>query len=178
MTFRLTFRMSVGILLAASVCGQTTEEYRVKAAFLYNFAKFVEWPPRAFKGPVDPIAICIVGKDPFGPALTQAVNGKTVEGKPYSIRQIADPQQVSGCHILFVGASERKVMRAVLSAAHGAPVLTVGEADAFAAEGGIVNFKIESGRVRLQINIDSAGEAGLSISSKLLGLAEIVRNRK
>ena len=178
MIFRLSLGVSVVVMLAAAARGQTTEEYRVKAAFLYNFAKFVEWPSQAFKGPTDPIAICILGKDPFGAALIQAVNGKVIEGKPFRIRLISDAQQASGCHILFVTGSERKLQRPILDAIRGIPVLTVGETDAFVAEGGIVNFKIEAGRVRLQVSIDAAEQAGLSISSKLLSLAEIVRKRK
>jgi hypothetical protein len=178
MIFRLSFGIGAAALLAAAAHGQTTEEYRVKAAFLYNFAKFVEWPSQAFKGPADPIAICIVGKDPFGAALTQAVNGKSIEGKPFCIRIVSDAQQVSGCHILFVGGSEKKLQRPILEASHRISILTVGETEAFLADGGIVSFKIEAGRVRLQVSIDAAEQAGLSISSKLLSLAEIVGKRK
>jgi hypothetical protein len=176
MIFRLSFKIGVGILLVAAVRGQTTDEYHVKAAFIYNFAKFVEWPPRTFKGRADPIGICVLGKDPFGDALTEAVNGKAIEGKPFAVREIADAQHASGCHILFIVGSERKRVRPILDAIRGAAILTVGETDGFASEGGMINFKIEAGRVRLQINIDAAEQAQLGISSKLLSLSEIVRN--
>lgn len=176
MIFRPSLRIGVAVLLVAAGRAQTTDEYHVKAAFIYNFAKFVEWPPQAFKGRADPITICILGKDPFGDALTQAVNGKAIEGKPFFVREIPDAQHAAGCHILFIVGSERKRLRSILDALRGAAVLTVGETDGFASEGGIINFKIDAGRVRLQINIDAAEHARLSISSKLLSLSEIVRN--
>jgi hypothetical protein len=167
--------MILGLLMAASACGQAAEEYRVKAAFLFNFAKFVEWPPLAFKTAGDPITICVAGKDSFGGALDQAVSGKTVQGRPFVVRQLADIQQVGTCQIVFVGSSERKRLAAIFHEIRTSGVLTVGECDNFTAEGGIVNFRIVDGTVRIQINVDAAAEQGLHISSKLLSLAEIVR---
>lgn len=154
--------------------GQTVNEYRVKAAFLYNFAKFVEWPAHGAKGPGDAIAICVLGKNPFGDALAEAVNGKTIENTPFIVRQLADVQEAGACRILFISSSERKNFHAILSGLRTAHVLTVGEADNFTAEGGIVTFKVEDGSVRIQINPDAAAEAKLHISSKLLSLAQIV----
>jgi hypothetical protein len=167
--------MIVGVLLATAVWAQTADEYRLKAAFLFNFAKFVDWPPGAFKTAGDPISICIVGKNPFGGALDQAVNGQAVQGKSFSIRQITDVHQMRGCHIIFVSSSERKRLPAIFSEIKTLGVLTVGECDNFAAEGGVVNFRIEEGTVRIQINVDAAALQQLHISSKLLSLAEIVR---
>jgi hypothetical protein len=173
MIFGLSFATCV--LLAADARGQATEEYRVKAAFLYNLTKFVGWPAQVIKGSRAPIEICILGKDPFGSALAEAVNDKAIEGRPFSIRQIADVQQAASCQILFVSASERKRLRPILDVVRDGPVLTVGDTDGFASEGGIVNFKIEAGRVRLQINMVAAERARIGISSKLLSLAEIVK---
>lgn len=167
--------MTLGLLLATVACGQTSEEYRVKAAFLFNFAKFVEWPPQAFKSAGDPIAICVVGKDPFGGALDQAVSGQTVQGKSFSVRQLTDVQQIATCHIVFVSSSERKRLPSILHEIKTSGVLTVGECDNFTAEGGVVNFRIAEGTVRIQINVDAAAQQQLHISSKLLSLAEIVR---
>jgi hypothetical protein len=167
--------MILGVLLATLVCAQTTEEYRVKAAFLYNFAKFVDWPPQAFKSAGDPIAICIVGKDPFGGALEQAVHGQAVKGRSFAVRPLADMQQMGLCHILFVSSSERKRLPSIFREIKTPGVLTVGECDNFAAEGGIVNFRIEEGSVRIQINADLAAQQQIHISSKLLGVAEIVK---
>jgi hypothetical protein len=161
-------------LLAGSASGETAEEYRVKAAFLFNFAKFVEWPPHTFKSVEDPILICIVGKNPFGDFLYQAVSGHTVQGKSFGVRQIAELPQMSGCNIVFVASSERKRLATIFHEIKTAGVLTVGESDNFTAEGGVINFRIEDGTVRLQINVDAAAQEQVRISSKLLGLAEIV----
>jgi hypothetical protein len=167
--------MIPGLLLTTAAWGQRDEEYRVKAAFLFNFAKFVEWPPRAFKTSTDPITICVMGQNPFGNALTDAVRGKTVDGRTFLVRQVPPEQPAAGCQILFVGSSERKGLHAILGDIRTGGVLTVGEADTFSSEGGIINFKIESGRVCLQVNVDAAEQANLHISSKLLSLAQIVK---
>jgi hypothetical protein len=165
----------LGLWLATAVRGQTVEEYRVKAAFLFNFAKFVSWPPEAFKSAGDPIAICVVGKDPFDGALEQAVRGQTVEGKPFAVRQVPDAKQMGGCHIAFVSSAERKRLSAIFQETKTSCVLTVGESENFTDGGGVVNFRIEDGKVRIQINLEAAGQHRLRISSKLLGVAEIVR---
>jgi len=165
----------LAVWLATVAWGQTAEEYRVKAAFLFNFAKFVSWPPEAFKSASDPIAICIVGKDPFDGALERTVSGQTVDGKPFTVRQAPDPKQMGGCHIAFVSSSERKRLPAIFEGIKNSCVLTVGESDNFTGEGGVVNFRLEDGRVRIQINLEAAGQHRLRISSKLLGVAEIVR---
>jgi len=162
-------------LLATAGWGQMSEEYRVKAAFLFNFAKFVEWPPQVFKSAGDPIAICVVGKDPFAGALDQTVSGQTVLGKSFSVRQLVDLQQIGTCQIVFVGSSERKRLPAIFHEIKTLGVLTVGECDNFTAEGGIVNFQIADGTVRIQINVNAAAQQQIHISSKLLSLAEIVR---
>lgn len=162
------------VLSCRGACAQSVDEYQVKAAFLYNFAKFVEWPPQAFKTPADPISICILGANPFGNALEQAVKGKAVEGRSFTVRQISDLNPCH-CHILFVTASERKHFRSKLGSLKASGVLTVGDSQGFAADGGIINLKLEDAKVRFEINVDAAVEEQLRISSKLLGLAQIVR---
>jgi YfiR/HmsC-like len=171
---RDTCAIVLGILLSTGVCAQEANEYQLKAAFLYNFAKFVEWPPQAFKGPSDPIVIGVLGKNPFGPALATAVAGKMWAGRGFQVREIATAEQAAGCQIVFISSSERKRLEALLSGIGSAAVLTVGETDNFNAAGGIVNFKIEAGSVRLQINVEAARKQQLHISAKLLSLAEIV----
>jgi hypothetical protein len=158
----------------ARAFGETALEYQVKAAFLFNFAKFIEWPAQRFKGPQDPIAICILGKNPFGETLAEAVRGKNVDGRSLVIRQVDDTKDACACNIVFVRATERKRSRSFLDAISGHAVLTVGEADGFASEGGIINFKIDGEKVRFQINVGAAEREKLHISSKLLALAEIV----
>jgi hypothetical protein len=119
----------------------TAEEYQVKGAYLLNFAKFVEWPPQAFKGPADAIMICVIGQNPFGPALDAAARGVLVSNRPISVRQIADGQQATQCPIAFASVSERKSSRALLEAVAGGSVLTVGESDDFLAKGGRDRFQ-------------------------------------
>lgn len=179
MTIRYSCAIASGILLIAGARAYASDdlridEYRIKATFLYNFAKFVEWPPQAFKSPSDPIVIGVLGKNPFGDALAEAVAGKTLGGRGFQVRQVADAQQAAGCQILFVSSSERKRLVPLFAVIGNSTVLTVGETDNFAAEGGIINFKIEAGSVRVQINLEAARRQQLRISSKLLSLAEIV----
>jgi len=176
MSFRLK-AMILGLLLTTAAHGQRAEEYRVKAAFLLNFARFVEWPPQEFKSSADPIAICVIGQNLFGNALDNAVIGKTVEGRAFLVRQLSGSQPLGGCQILFVSSSERNRLQAILGEIKTGGVLTVGETDAFASEGGMINFKIEGGRVRLQVNLEAAEEANLRISSTLLSLAQIVKKK-
>jgi len=172
--------MTLWALLPVGAGAQVIDEYQVKAAFIYNFAKFVEWPPHTFKTSTDPIMICVLGENPFGNVLDQAVTGKTVDGRRFLVRQLSGEQTAAGCQILFVSSSERYRSHAILTEVktgetkNGA-VLTIGETDDFTMQGGVINFKIEAGRVRLQVNVDAAERAKLRISSKLLSLAEIVR---
>jgi len=153
------------------------DEYQVKAAFLYNFAKFVEWPPGTFANATDPIGICIVGQNPFGPAPENMVQGKNVEDRTFAVRRFPDTLQASQCQILFIGASEWKRTGALLDAVKSAGVLTVGEFEDFTLLGGIINFRLDGTRVRIQVNLQTAAHARLRISSKLLSLAEIVKKQ-
>jgi hypothetical protein len=153
------------------------DEYQVKAAFLYNFAKFVEWPPGTFANPSDPIGICIAGANPFGSTLDSMVQGKKIGDRAFVVRRIPDTQQVKGCQILFIGSTEWKRVRPLLEALKGAAILTVGETDDFTAAGGMIAFQIEGPRVRIQIDLETAERSRLKISSKLLSLAEIVKRQ-
>ena len=154
---------------------ELVDEYKVKAAFIYNFAKFLVWPAKVFNGPADPVSICILGDDPFHGALEQATSGKSVEGRGFSVRHLSNTDSGSNCQILFVSASGRKRFHALAENLKSGSVLSIGESPGFAAEGGILNFKVESGRVRFEINVQAAEQQQLQISSKLLSLAEIVK---
>ncbi len=173
MACRLAFLALTTIPGQVQGAGPVIDEYQVKAAFLFNFAKFVEWPADAFKGPTDPIAICVLGQSPFGSALEDVVRNKTVANRPFVVREVSNAQQASRCHIVFVSSSERKRLRSVLAEFKGRSILTVGEAEDFTASGGIINFKLTDARVRIEIDVGAAERARLRISSKLLGLAEI-----
>jgi len=148
------------------------EEYQVKGAFLLNFAKFVSWPDQAFKSPEDPIAICILGQNPFGPGLEQAARELVIGDRHVVIRQSSDVQSARQCQIVFVAVNEKKLAKALLQAAQGESVLTVGEFEGFTAGGGIIAFKLDGDKVRLDINTAAADRARLHISAKLLSLAQ------
>ena len=162
----------LALLLPASLNGQV-DEYRLKAAFLFNFAKFVEWPRQTFKSPSDPIVICILGRNPFGSILGETIGGKSAGGRTFAVRQLSESQGVAGCTILFVSASAAQRFRD--RSRENSGILTVGETPAFAACGGIIAFKLEHGTIQFQINTTAAERAQLQISSKLLSLAEVVK---
>jgi uncharacterized protein DUF4154 len=165
-------------VFTTSTPAQSPTEYEVKAVFLYNFAKFVEWPPDPPADVSDPFVIGIVGRDPFGDALEQTLRRKTLNGRPLAIKRFKDRQAARGCRVLFISASERKHLNALLTSLHGDPVLTVGDNESFAKAGGVIAFTLEDNRVRFEINVDAAQRAGLRISSKLLSLAKIVREER
>jgi hypothetical protein len=168
-------RLLVAVVLSSTVFSQTADEYRVKAAFLYNFAKYVDWPAATFKTEKDPLRICVLGQDPFGSLLDDTVDGKTVLGRPFVVTDIPNAGHAVTCQILFISASEEKRIRSIIVQLRTPGVLTVGETEGFASQGGMVNFKLDSGRVRLEINVEAAEQAKLRISSKVLSLAQIVK---
>ena len=161
-----------GVLTNASATDSPAEEYRVKGAFLLNFTKFVEWPATAWKAPGDPISICVLGGSPFTPALDQAAKELVVANRQVAVSPVVDLQMAHKCQIVFVPVSERKRARALIDAVKGESVLTVGESEGFIASGGIVEFRVEDSKVRMEINAESAKRAGLHVSAKLLSLSQ------
>ena len=152
-------------LAVAPARGQETPlEYQVKAAYLYNFLKFVEWPARAVNGS---LTICIAGRSPFGDALDDIVRDESIEGHAIAARVAAAPQP--GCNVMFVPHDVPAAE--FLRAARTAPVLTVGESADFIAQGGVINFVRDGGMIRFEIDQEAATRAGLRISSRLLRLA-------
>jgi hypothetical protein len=172
--YRLIFPLILLAIVPAGARAQTPNEYQVKAAFLFNFVKFVEWPQYAFKTSTEPITFCILGENPFGEALQATVTGKTFDGRTFAIRKFSELSP-DNCHILFVPAAERKRFHSIADKLQASGLLTIGEAQWFIPDGGVINFKLEGGRVRLEINPDAAEQEQLHVSSKLLGLALIVR---
>jgi hypothetical protein len=162
----------VAAVLGTSAMAQTVDEYKVKAAFVFNFAKFIQWPTDAFKTPVDPLVICVLGQDQMTSSLREAVNGNAIDGRPVVVRQFEAGQVSCDCHILFVSSSATKRFRSWLKESG---VLTVGETPGFTADGGVINFKLEDGRVRFEINVAAAERQQVHISSKLLSLAQVVK---
>jgi len=150
-------------------------EYKVKAAFLYNFAKFVEWPAAVFPEPRSPFNLCVLCDDPFGPSLDQTVAGESIDGRPIAVQRGARLAELKGCHLLFVSRSERERQRESLAALRDSAVLTVGDAGRFLDDGGMIDFVLEGNRVRFEVNLAAVEKSRLKISSKLLRLARVVR---
>jgi len=150
-------------------------EYQVKAAFLLNFTRFIEWPPNAFANPAAPFSICVLGKDPFGRALDDLVEGETVGERRLTVQRISHPPETGACQLVFVGAGDgdggdfSKLPNRVSPG-----VLTVGEGTAFLRDGGMIAFVIDHRRVRFDINLPAADAAALKVSSKLLRVARSV----
>jgi hypothetical protein len=167
----------LGLAAARQAAAAPDLEYEVKAAFLYNFAKFVEWPPEAFPLSSTPVALCVYGDDPFGGSLDTVVRGETLNGRRLVVRRLRDLPQARECHVLFLGEKVRGAE--VVAALRGVSVLTVAESRDFLDQGGMIRFVVEENRVRFDINLDAAEKNRLKISSKLLRLArEVVSQRQ
>jgi hypothetical protein len=170
------------LLTVASVCGRppaatanTPMEYEVKAAFLFRFAQFVEWPSDTFKEASEPFTYCTIGDDPFHGALERTLTGKTIGQRAVRVEHLNGAGKIGECQVLFVGGpGDKKHVEETLANAGRLPILTVGEADRFAEDGGTIGFSTEDNKIRFEVNLDAAGKAGLKISAKLLALAKTV----
>jgi hypothetical protein len=153
---------------------QSANEYQVKAAFLYNFAKFVEWSPEAFSNGSAVFVVGVLGDDPFGNVLDQGFNGKSINGRHLTIKRLKWGQNLKDCHLLFICSSEKKRLAQIMESLRGAGIVTVSELHNFCQQGGMIGFILEDDKVRFVINTDVAEQAQLRISSKLLSLAKTV----
>lgn len=160
--------LALGLGGVPAAAQSDTLEYAVKAAYLYKFTPFVDWPATAFAGPSSPFYVCILGADPFGSTLDQALDGHSVGEHPIKVRRIQSPDQAGECHILYVGAARSRTVDATLAKLRGAPVLTVSEQG---GAGEIVQFVIKDGHVRFTIDAAAAAANHVTISAKLLSLA-------
>jgi hypothetical protein len=169
---------AAGTLVCAVAAAQSGEpnEYEVKAAFLFNFTKFVEWPDASFSDPHAPILLGIIGDDPFGESLTSIIAGQKVDGRTIVIQKHRYGDDLRHCHILFVSASERSHVAPILASVQTAGVMTVSDIDGFAEAGGLMQFVIEENRVRFVVNLDVAKQSKLRVSAKLLALARVVHS--
>jgi YfiR/HmsC-like len=149
------------------------EEYQVKAVYLYNFGRFVEWPASAKKG--DSFAICVLGRDPFGAALDTTLAGAAIDNQKLVARRIASAREATNCRILFISASESAHGKDILSGLEKAAVLTVSDMPGFASNGGMIQFVLQENKVRFEVNLTAAEKAGLSFSSQLLKVATDIK---
>lgn len=161
----------------------SASEYLIKAGFIYNFANLVQWPAASFPQSDSVIVIAIVGEDHFGTTINHVLDGKKVNGRPFTIRHFKSVSELlksrgdlKDCQILYISASEIRHANEVVQALKGMPILTIGEMPGFANGGGIINLVVEDNRVRFEVNVQAAKEADLNISSRLLALARIVQS--
>ena len=174
-----TFIFALILALPLAGHGQAADtqptEYQLKAAYLYHFAQFVDWPPAAFPQPNSPLIIGVLGENPFGKDLPHTVEGKVLSNHPLVVQEYHSlAEMTNNCHILFISSSEKKRLPEIFAALKSTSVLTVSEVDHFTENGGMVNFVLKSDRIRFQINEGTVEKAGLKMSFKLLSLASEV----
>ncbi len=165
----------LGLLVSVSslLADGPSSEYRVKAAFLLNFTKFVEWPATAFESADSPLTICILGEDPFGSFLDQVVEGETVNGRKLIIQRLRRPPKPKTCQVLYISKSEKDVAATVSELGPG--VLTVADDDRFLRDGVVIAFVIDDRHVRFDINQRAAANSSLTVSARLLNVARSVQ---
>ncbi len=150
-------------------------EYEVKAAYLYQFGKFVEWPEGAAGRAADPFAICVLGADPFESVLDETISGRSVQGKKAVAKRLANPNEAANCNILFISSSEQNHLAEILNIVHGKSILTVGDVNTFCPRGGMICFQMEQQKVRFAINVPALEQANLKVSSQLLKVARLIK---
>jgi hypothetical protein len=153
---------------------EESREYAVKAAFLYNFAKFVDWPPESFKNETAPLVLGIVGIDPFG-SLLETLKDKTVKGRKLVVRRLSRLENFEDCQILFISGSEKGALRPILATVKNHPILTVSDIDRFAPQGGMIGLVAVDNTINFEINLDTVQRSKLKVSSQLLKLAKIIQ---
>ena len=154
---------------------EQSKEYQLKAAFLFNFAQFVKWPPDSFTNDDAPFCIGILGDDPFGAALEETIRGETIDNHRMTVARARRMEDLKDCQMIFVSRSEEGRVGEILSQIGTRPILTVSEVGSFAQDGGDIDFYLSEGKVRFEINPQSAQRCGLRISSQLLSLGKIVK---
>jgi YfiR/HmsC-like len=162
------------IIAVRPALAQTATEDQVKAAFVFNFVKFVEWPDAAFASGNSSLAICTLGRSSTTDELETVVHDKVIDGRKLEVQRLHVPEDLKHCHVVFVASSAAKLQRRVIEAAVGLPILLVAETPGFARAGGTIDLFVEKGRVGFEVNVTAAVRADLKISSKLLALARIV----
>jgi hypothetical protein len=168
--------LSCVLAIGAGGVDGAASEYELKAAFLFNFTKYVKWPERAFADEHSPIVIAVVGTDPFGHALDDVVREKSVGGRKFDVRRFKTVDDLDACHLLFVAPSESARLSKIREHYTGEATLLVGDTDHFAGRGGAIGFYIEDKKIRFEINTDATKRATLDLSSQLLKLARIVKD--
>jgi len=159
------------------VCGQVRKstEYDVKAAYLYNFGKFIHWPAAISPAASEMFSICVLGSNPFGDSLNSTVKGESIDGKKLAVRYLSSTGELNGCRILFLSSSEEHRVEAILAEVGKRPILTVSDIPDFVERGGEIEFVPVDEKIRFRVNLGAAEKAGLSLSSDLLKVAVAVK---
>lgn len=157
---------------------ESFQEYQVKAVFLYNLTNFISWPEGTFENQNDPLKICIIGEDPFGAFLDKVIHNETINGRRIVVNRLTDNDTFCSCHILFINSTMNEELSQILQRIKECSVLTVSDVHEFTQLGGMINLVRKGKRVRIEVNVDSARRAGLTISAKLLKLAEIIKDKR
>lgn len=169
---------SMALVLLLALCttapAQEASEYQLKAAFMFNFAKFTEWPDTAFNSSSAPLVVGVIGDDPFGDAIN-IIQGKRVKDREVVVQRFTDPGSVANCQILFISASEQQQLPAIFNHVKRGTVLTVGEMESFFDNGGVIKFVEVNGKVGFEINAEAVKKADFKLSSQLLKFAKLVR---
>ena len=168
----------VAALLLSAPALPAPSEYQVKAAFLFNFARFVEWPAVTFVSASSPFAVCVFGDDPFGADLDSVVQGETAVGRPMVVRRLREARDASQCQIVFIAGSADHELEALIATLDRRATLTVSDVEGAARRGAMIRMMTVNGRIRLRINIDAVRAAHLTVNSSLLRAAEIVGGAK
>jgi hypothetical protein len=175
---RQLFCLLSGLLLFITLGSREAQgqskEYQIKAAFLFNFAQFVQWPSASFTNDNAPFCIGILGDDPFGAALEETIQGETINSRKLRVQRARNFDDLQGCQLIFVSKSEESRLGEIFSKLDSKPILTVSDIDSFAQNGGAINFYLQGNKVRFEINPSSVHRGGLKISSQLLSLGKIV----
>jgi hypothetical protein len=150
-------------------------DYDVKAAYLYNFGHFVDWPANAATAKNDSFVVCVLGQDPFGPVLDATLAGESIAGKRVTAKRISTPQESANCQILFLSSAEDPQLHKIIEALNEQPVLTVSDMPQFSQRGGMIQFVLEGKKIRFEVNLTAVQHAGLTLSSELLKVATTVR---
>jgi hypothetical protein len=175
-SFERCCSLLLGLLALTASAGPPSREYQIKAAFLLNFAQFVQWPDTSFTSPGAPLCVGVLGEDPFGGVLEETVRGESIHDHKLAVRGAAKVEDLAGCQLVFVSKSEGKRVAEILARMDSLPVMTVSEVSGFAKQGGTINFYKEQNKVRFEINPGAARQRGLKINSQLLGLGKIVES--
>ena len=172
------FLISFALLQGSQpVLAQTpSREYQLKAVFLFNFTQFVDWPATAFENDQSPLVIGVMGENPFGVYLEQTVSDEKINGHPLVVQYYKNTEDIKSCHILFINIRETKKLEQVLAAVQGRNILTVSEHPDFLKQEGMIKFVTNNNKIKLQINMEACKESRMVLSSKLLRLAEIIKN--